>query len=42
MLLDVKKLFLSVDASGSLQGRPAAADISLAAVIVSTRVTYRF
>ncbi|MFG1244369.1 OmpW/AlkL family protein [Xanthobacter versatilis] len=42
LFVDVKKLWLTVDAAGSLLGLPVTADVKLDPVVASTGVTYRF
>lgn len=42
VFFDVKKLFLSVDATGSLGGVPVAADVRLDPLVLFTGITYRF
>lgn len=42
MYLDVKKLYLQVNATGTLGPAPVTADITLDPLVVSTGITYRF
>lgn len=42
VFFDVKKLYLSVDATGTLGGMPIAADVKLDPLVLFTGVTYRF
>lgn len=42
VFFDVKKLFLSVDATGTLGGMPIAADVKLDPLVLFTGITYRF
>ncbi|MFS8038967.1 OmpW/AlkL family protein [Xanthobacter sp. AM11] len=42
VFFDVKKLFLSVDATGTLGGVPVSADVKLDPLVLFTGITYRF
>lgn len=42
VFVDVKKLYLSVDATGTLGGMPISADVKLDPLVLFTGVTYRF